>query len=180
MNKLNTKNVQYRRAFEMDGSIRRPILATEPIYTSSIKQYNGVLFDLMALRHTERIVMDWVVDNMDKENMIRHDAIIRKKMHDDHQAAIMRVAKKEGWSAKEYKKIKPISGDSIIKAFSRLKSFGLLIGVSKGYYMVNPEYFFRGSEADRVKKVKVALEIKAGTYGIEVSVEAEQEQEDGN
>lgn len=39
----------------------------------------------------------------------------------------------------------------IDKAITKLKKLNLIIQKQQGYYMVNPRYFFKGSEVDRIK-----------------------------
>lgn len=161
MDKLRQQNVKYVKAFVLKDEIRKPVNTSKKVYISSVKRYNGVLFDLMALRHSERLVMDWFADNMDKNNEVFHNSVIRQRIQDAHHAALLRMAKREFLSPKEIRALKVISEVSIVKAVGHLKKIGLLILKQRGLYIVNPEYFFRGRESDRIKKLKMVLEIPA-------------------
>jgi DNA-binding transcriptional regulator YhcF (GntR family) len=51
---------------------------------------------------------------------------------------------------------------TVSKAFRKLNDEGILIKMSRGMHMVNPEYFYRGVEKDRKVLLQKALSIKAG------------------
>lgn len=176
MDRLRSKKIKVIKEIELDGDFRRSTLATETVYTSAVKRYNGVLFDLLALRPSERVVMDWFADNMDKDNEIRTDKKSRDKLQADHLSALRKRAKKDGATYKELSSLKPLSIDSIRKAISHLTKTGLLIQRVRGVYIVNPKYFFRGKESERIDAIKMTFRIAAES-NIKGEVEAEYEQE---
>lgn len=164
MDRLRTQNVKYAKAFAIDPNDGQKLTqyGTEKVYTSAVKRYNGVLYDLLALRHSERIMLDWFTENMDKNNEVFNNKTIRDRIRSDHENALTRSANAQGLRGAERKKfIKPLSDVSMIKAIGRLTKMNLLIKKARGVYVVNPKYFFRGKESERIKRLKVVLEIPA-------------------
>ena len=57
--------------------------------------------------------------------------------------------------------------NTINKAYAELVKLDLLISLKRGYYAVNPIYYYKGSQADREKILKKILEFKNNVISFE-------------
>lgn len=109
-----------------------------------VKRYNNSILLLMRLGRAERILLDYITEEMDDENFIINSIYFRNNFNS--------LLKKIGQP--QYAK------NTIQKCFTSLVYNDLLLPVKggKGCYQVNPLFFYKGSEEDRQKLVRKNLE----------------------
>lgn len=109
-----------------------------------VKRYNNSILLLMGLSRAERILLDYITEEMDDDNFIINSIHFRNKFN--------YLLKKIG---------QPVyATNTIQKCFTSLTYNHLLLPIKggKGCYQVNPLFFFKGSEEDRQKLVRKNLE----------------------
>ena len=114
---------------------------TATVEGSFIKRYCGMLSLLTGLKPCARNLLDYVVEAMDDDNLIDNTANLKTQFN-----------KK---SEKSY------SETSIDRAFKELTEKRILIKSKRrgrGKYKVNPKYFFKGNEENRIKSIRFELE----------------------
>lgn len=130
-----------------------PEYAHKDIVMNYTKRYHNCIFLLARLNQCSRDLIDWLTEQMDENNIIYSNIIVRKKFI-DFIASI---------TGKDNEDDRVIYSDNTIKAaFKTLSDKGLLISKSKGVFLVNPEYFFKGDEKDRINKIVLKLEFEHG------------------
>lgn len=116
--------------------------------TSHVKRYNTALMILMGIDGCERNLMDWIADNMTAGNYITNNDLTRRNFIEFH---------------KKYKKggNKTYSDKTVSIAFQRLSTAGLLISMTRGTYMVDPNYYYAGDDSGRINAIRMIMEFKA-------------------
>lgn len=113
---------------------------------SHTKRYRNCLYVLMGIDGCPRKLIDYLVDNMSDNNTVGNNSMTRS-----------------GFIAACEKASIPVYTQNTVKeAFKQLATAGFLIPLQRGFYRVNPLYFFAGEENDRVKMIKMTLEFSAG------------------
>jgi hypothetical protein len=108
-----------------------------------VKRYCNSMLLIMKLTRGERILLDFISEQMDSKNFVCNTESLRVRLNK------MLVAASQDTYA-----------DSTINhSFSKLVSRELLYKVKgKGLYQVNPLFYFKGSEDDRQKVIRRRLE----------------------
>lgn len=117
--------------------------------TAHTKRFNSAVMLLMGIDGCEHHLMDWIADHMTEGNYITNNSITREsfiKFHDK-------------WKKKEKK---PYTDNTVRIAFQKLAAAELLVPVTRGTYIVNPKYYFKSGEEDRIKAIRMIMECKAG------------------
>lgn len=114
---------------------------------SHTRRYRNCLYLLMGIEGCPRKLIDYLIDNMSENNIVGNNSMTR--------AGFV--------SACEKAKIAVYTHNTIKQGFKELVLVGFLIPLQRGFYAVNPIYFFGGEEKDRVKMIKLTLEFAAGT-----------------
>ena len=97
----------------------------------------------MQLSKSERILLDFLVEEMDNQNYISNTYQLRNKINN-------MLVKMD---------CKPYAKGTFQKGFNKLTKTTLLHKKEgRGLYQVNPLYFFIGSEEDRQKEIRKNLE----------------------
>lgn len=127
--------------------------STTTIETNSVKRYFNTINLLSRLNKSDRLLLDYLVEEMDANNLVANNAKTRKGFN-----LLLDVAR-----------IEPYSDSTVHKSFSRLVKGECLIRLkSRSVFRVNPLYFFRGTEEERIKMIRENLEepirIKAANY----------------
>jgi hypothetical protein len=118
------------------------------IVMSATKRYHNCLYLLAKLNNCSRSLIDWLSEQMDIDNIIYSNAVVRQKYID----YILKIT----------------SGDikyvdiTVKKAFKTLSERGLILKQQRGVFQVNPEYFFIGTEKERENKIVLRLEFEKG------------------
>ena len=150
------KRIDYIDGHKVDGDILVPVLKYEEIMMTGTKRFHNCLYLILGLGRLERVLMDWVSEEMDKDNMVRNDFYNRKNFI-DFISNIEMDGKKNTYI-----------DSSVNTAFSMLQKSGLLISVSKGVYKVNPKYYWNGTDKDRVNQIMVNLEFASANTNFRV------------
>lgn len=114
---------------------------------SHVKRYRNCLYALMGISGCPRNLLDYLVENMSENNIVGNNTMTRN--------GFISACKKA--------EIPVYSENTIKEAFKELVRVNFLLPLNRGFYAVNPFYFFSGEENDRVKMIKVTLEFAAGT-----------------
>lgn len=114
---------------------------------SHTKRYRNCLYILMGIDGCPRKLIDYLVDNMSENNIVGNNSMTRGGFID--------ACVKAG--------IPTYTQNTVKEAFKELTNVGFLLALQRGFYAVNPLYFFCGEENDRVKMIKLTLEFAAGT-----------------
>lgn len=125
--------------------LERPAIKwyTMKVEKNYTKKYHCALASLMILSGSARAVLDVAVEVMDKDNLVTNSASFK----DD----VNRLVSIHG---------KPFSDNTINKAFAELSREDFLIkGKKRGLYKVNPVYYFKGTEEERIKAIREVAEM---------------------
>lgn len=139
----NKKSIEYiKELYEEDGVIlaKKEFIS---VTTSCTKRYHNCIYLLFNLANSTRNLLDYLCENMDENNMIRSDIYIINNFIE----FISKVTKgKVNYSV-----------NTVKSSFMKLKKKGLLIQLSRGMFKVNPKFFFRGDEKDRLNQIKLLI-----------------------
>jgi len=113
------------------------------IAQSSTKRYYNCLFLLCKLSPCGRNLIDYLTEIMDKENIASTVEAERIKFREFMSSLSNGVV--------DY------SDSAVKKAFQELKVKRLITSVSMSVIRINPLYFFKGSNASRIKQIKVTI-----------------------
>lgn len=162
MEKTHTMDLQKKRVTVLkyvDGTtinedgILTFVEKTKPIVLNSAKRYYNCLYLLTGLPPLARDLMDYLVEEMNEDNLVYNNVDSRKKFID-----FIALITSKDTSIHEEPKI--WSDQRVKESFGILAHRGLLIPKSRGTYKVNPEYFFVGSDVERLGSI--IIEIKNG------------------
>jgi hypothetical protein len=107
------------------------------------KRYHNSLLSLMKLSRSERILLDFITEEMDDHNFITNSKQNRDKFN--------KLLKKIGQET--------YSDTTIHRCFANLAKHDLISNCKgRGLYQVSPVFFFRGSEEERTKVLREILE----------------------
>lgn len=97
----------------------------------------------MKLTRAERILLDFITEEMDENNLISNSFQIRGRFN----ALLIRIGQE------------PYSASTIHKCFGGLyENYLLTKKKGRGLYQVSPLFFYKGSEEERVKLIRTNLE----------------------
>lgn len=148
------KKVRYRKQIMHTGEINgAPYLEYDYDWheasVSHIKRFHNAIYLLIGVEGCERNLIDWLVDNMTAGNYVTNSRVTRQAFINFHN---------------QYKgnDKKPYAENTVKTAFHRLSESELLIKVTRGTYLVNPDYFFAGTDEQRFNSIKMVMEFKSG------------------
>lgn len=121
------------------------IYSSTEIETSFVRRYHNCLYLLLQLTKGERALMDFLTEEMDSDNIVYNNELVRTKF------------------TELYNKVNPenkFKQDSVRLWFQRLSNKNLIIPKVKGMYQVNPMYFFKGKDEERINNIKLMLEFE--------------------
>lgn len=123
-----------------------PVYQEKQVVVSSTKRFHNCIYLLAGLPSCARDLMDHLSEIMDEKNIVRNDATMRE--------GFINFMKRITNNEISYK-------DSTVNTnFNLLSKRKLLLQKGKGVYMVNPEYFYKGDDTNRLKSIKLLLEFK--------------------
>lgn len=134
---------------EEDGFIQKSWETKyQNVVVSSVKRYYNCLYLLAKLSPCARNLMDYLSETMDKDNLVRSSE------HD--RLAFIGFMSEITSEEINY-------GHQVVKnAYTELADKNLLLRKHKGLYKVNELYFFKGSDAKRIKSIRLQIEIGSG------------------
>lgn len=162
---MKKMSVKYVKEIELIDGINYPRFATEVIESSATKRYHNVVLLLFSLPECARNLMDYLMEKMTDDNVVHSNQFTRDSFNRSIYDAWLSHYKEECdhyTTAVDMAMSKMYSDVTIRKAFGTLKEKGLILPETRGVYIVNPKYFFKKSEQNRVKKVKMYLEFENG------------------
>jgi len=146
MSERKYKKVVYIEGHRLDGDMLVPIEKEEHIMISGTKRFHNCLYLVLGVNKLQRILMDWISEEMDDRNMIRNDIHTRGMF-----TGFLKEIQIDGQ--------KVAYGDqSIANAFHGLYKSGLLIRHTKSVYQVNPKYYWRGNDKDRIEIIMMNIQ----------------------
>ena len=121
--------------------------------------YYSAIYALVGIPDYARDMMDYCLTMMDEDNMVVVNAIFKERF-------------KGFVSYITGELIKPHSDSSIKRGIQILKERSLLIDTGyRGVYVVNPEFFFRKEEEQRIKAIKLMMRFGPEENEIEIETE---------
>lgn len=139
--------------------------SSKNVNSSMVKRYHGLLELLIPMSPCERRLLDYLTEKMPETNIVHSDKHTREMFQKSVYFTIRDSFMADGLSEKEAtaRALKESYADiSIRKAFGQLEKKGLLIKKTRGVFWVNPEFFFKASDAKRLKMLEVTLGIQKG------------------
>lgn len=138
--------VHYVAAIEDLAGYKHRKLGYKQVTTSCTKRYHNCLYLLAGLNSSCRDLMDYLCERMDKNNLVHSNEAVRENFIE----FISKITNGEV----------AYSHPTVKKAFNTLAQKGLLLSRTRGTYLVNPEYFFRLGEKQRIEAIRMVLEFK--------------------
>jgi len=143
------KKVSYIDGHHLDGETLMPTVKDVEIMMSGTKRFHNCLYLILGLSKLQRVLMDWVSEEMDEKNIIRNDKYVRGMFIKFIEDLIIDGEKKT------YK------DDSVNNAFHGLKVANLLLPVAKGTYQVNPNYYWSGTDKERMDEIMLNIQFSS-------------------
>lgn len=151
-----SKTISYIDGFQLEGDVMVPVVKGVEIMMTGTKRFHNCLYLIMGLGKLERLLMDWISEEMDDRNIIRNDGFVRGQFINFISTLVI-----DG-DNKVYK------DQSVNNAFHSLCSSKLLISISKGIYQVNPNYYWSGSDKDRVDEIMMNIRFSTESTNFKV------------
>lgn len=115
----------------------------------NVKRYFNTTYKLSQLNKGQRLFLDFLLEQMDKDNLIVNSKVLRNQFN-----ALLKHINQPTYTH-----------NYITRSFKQLTAQELLLSTdNRGIYRVNPIYFFKGTEAMRVKLIKEQAQRDYGTY----------------
>jgi len=138
--------LHYTSGYKQEENFLVPIIQTKKVVMNHTKRYHNCLYLLAGLPQCARDLMDYMTENMDDENMFSHNAYTRVRFIEFINSVTNgKVA---------------YGHDSIKKAVKKLTDKGLILPKDRGVYQVNPEYFIKNWDKERLGLIKVIMEFE--------------------
>ena len=113
------------------------------VETTFFKRYYNSSSILVQLGKADRILLDFIVEEMDDYNFVSNTFQLRNKIN--------YILSKMG--------MEPYADNTFQKCFKVLTTKELVIKKKgRGYYQVNPLFFFKGTEEERQQAIRKNLE----------------------
>lgn len=140
------KKVAYVEGHTVKDGLLIPVIKNEEIMLTSTKRFHNCLYLILGLSKAERLLMDWISEEMDDKNMIRNDEYSRKAF-----ISCLEKIVSEG---------KPLTytQQSVNTAFKGLCDAGLLRRYSKSVYQVDAMYYWKGDEKERINTIMMNIQ----------------------
>lgn len=120
-----------------------PVFKSKKVVTSSVRRFNNNLHKTASLPASARNLLDYIIQMMSMENEIENTVLFRKN-YLEMMSSNCRIKYAE---------------DTVNKGFQILRESDILIPFDKkrGAYIVNPLYFFNGTDYNRKKLLQKML-----------------------
>lgn len=164
MKKQKELKVKYIKGYRMEHGVKYPVYDYINTITSHTKRYHNCLYLLAGLNGCARDLLDYLTENMDKDNLVTNSRQYRENfistikhltsnLVDDNNIPIDPTIYKD---------------DTVNKAFQRLaesripinntKEQSLIIPIGRGTYMVNPMFFSKNNDDRREHIIRLVFE----------------------
>lgn len=144
MEKQSKRRLDYTSGYKQEGGVTFPVPASKMVVCNYVKRYSNNMFLLAKLSPCARLLLDFLSENMSQDNVVHTNAVGRNEF-------ITFVSYVTHGEVK-------FSDSTVKNSISQLRSHKLLFSASRGTMVVNPEYFFKGNEEERMRLVKVMYE----------------------
>ena len=137
MNKYTKINHAYDYVLDLRIGIKVPVFRYKKVMITSVRRFNNCLHKTAGLPPFARNLLDYIIQVMNKENEIQNTHLFRRDY-------IYMMSSNCGINYPE---------NTVNKGFQVLKKNDILISFDKkrGVYIVNPLYFFCGTDYNRNK-----------------------------
>ena len=140
--------INYVKEWKVQEGIKIPETGYKKVDNTFIKQYNNAIYLLAGLNKSARDLLDYLIRLMDNQNMVASNFKIR----DDFISFVSKCT--DGDIMYTHNTVK--------KAFATLLKKELILqGEKRGLYKVNPEYFFKEGNRERIEEISLVLSRKA-------------------
>jgi len=140
-------SIKYIKGYKQEGDIKYPEYDYKTVTINHTKRYHNCLMLLAGLTGCARDLLDYLTENMDKDNMVANTKATREKFI-------------ETISNLTIKEIPPTNykDDTVSKAFQRLADKGLLVSKGRSSYQVDPTFFMKNDDSRRSILLKLIFE----------------------
>jgi hypothetical protein len=126
-----------------------------------VKMYYTAIYALVGVPQHGRDLMDFCLSVMDEDNMV----VINQMFKERFKAFV-------SYCQKGTDLAKPHSDSSIKRAIAALRERKLLVETGyRGIYVVNPEFFFRKEEEERIKAIKLMMRFDSDSNEVEIQTD---------
>lgn len=161
--KLDQKVIDYIDGHIAQDGIFIPVVKKKEIKMSNTKRFHNCLHILLGLNKCQRLLMDWLAEEMDDDNMIISDEHMRSKF-----IKFIESIQVEG-------EILSYKDQTVANAFHDLVSRNdVLIKFSKGRYRLNPEFYWRGSDKERIEAIMMNLQFNSASTNFKIIKQADE------
>lgn len=160
------KVVRFKSSFEFMDDIVKTIYSEYRVEADFVKVYKGVLYTLHSLPTCARNLIDYLSHNCSDSGWVDSLRRTRDRFNDSYVKGLTLHYMDSGYDevdAFSMASEKKFKDNTISHAYSLLGKRGLLIKDGRTAWRLNPEYFFFGSEKDRLQEIKAVLEFSAST-----------------
>jgi hypothetical protein len=144
MEKRSKRRLDFVESYVQHEGIVMPKMKSKMVVSNYTKRYSNNLFLLTQLSPCGRVLLDFMTENMTSENIVYTNMTARLEF-----ISFISFVTKE---------VTVFSDHTVKKSLGQLTKLGFLIPVTRGSMMVNPEYFFKGNEEDRLRAIKELYE----------------------
>ena len=150
--KFSNVSVKYVSDWRVEFEQEEPIFLAEYSYSHAVrshsKRYHNSLYLLAGLSMCARNLMDYITEEMNEENLVYTNAYFRKGFIKTLQGTTNNGV--------------VYSDSSVKKALGLLTSKGLIRNLQRGASRVNPKYFWKNDDTDRVQAISMELRFEKG------------------
>lgn len=155
------KSIEYVDGHYLKDNELVPMFKSVDIMMSGTKRFHNCLYLILGLTKLQRLLMDWVSEEMDERNIIRNDKYTRSVFIKFISELLI-----DGEN-------KTYRDESVNNAFHGLYTSGLLLPVTKGVYQVNPEYYWKGSDVSRIQEIMLNIRFSSKSANFKVLTDGE-------
>lgn len=150
------KIVSYVDGHTIDGDVLVPTFKEEKIMLTGTKRFHNCLHLILGLGKMERLLIDWITEEMDERNIIRNEIYVRKMFID-----FIEKLNLEG-------KGKTYTDGAVNNSFGILRKKGILTAISKGVMQVNPKYYWNSSDSDRIDAIMMNIQFSTTSANFKI------------
>jgi hypothetical protein len=135
--------IKYVAGWLEESGYKIPKFGYKEISGVHTKRYHNCLYLLAGLNASCRDLMDFLCEVMDKDNKIYSN----EKVRQDFIGFISGLTRQEV----------VYTHNTVKKAYRILSEKSLLIPLTRGVFMVNPEFFFKKGDKERIEAIELIL-----------------------
>lgn len=144
--------IEYVDGFVLnDNGDMAPAYKEELLTMSCVRRYYNCMYLLVGLSPSARNLMDYLTEEMNKDNIVYNNTLTRTNFIN----FIKGITSRPGMTPLIYK------DQTVKEAFAQLSKVGLIKTLSRGIFKVDPRFFFKREEKERVADVMVELKFNS-------------------